>query len=47
MGEGYAVTYADVAGAALLRDAVHEGVEIAACSCFVAALLVPTVLESQ
>jgi hypothetical protein len=34
-----AVTYADDAGVQLLRDLVGEGVEIAACSGFVAELL--------
>ena len=34
-----AVTYADAAGVQLLRDLVGEGVEIAACSGFVAELL--------
>jgi anti-anti-sigma regulatory factor len=36
-----AVTYADAAGAQLLRDLVGEGVEIAACSGFVGELLHP------
>jgi hypothetical protein len=36
-----AVTYADAAGAQLLRDLVGEGVEIAACSGFVGELLRP------
>src|SRR5262249_8890876 len=35
-----AVTYVDPAGALLLRDLVSDGVEIAACSNFVAELLV-------
>ena len=34
-----AVTYADAAGAQLLRDLLREGVEIAACSSFLAELL--------
>src|SRR5204863_7149522 len=34
-----AVTYADAAGAQLLRDLVRERVEIAACSSFIAELL--------
>jgi hypothetical protein len=34
-----AVTYADASGAQLLRELVGEGVEIAACSGFVGALL--------
>jgi len=34
-----AVTYVDAAGVQLLRDLVAEGVEIAACSSFVGALL--------
>jgi anti-anti-sigma regulatory factor len=34
-----AVTYADAAGVQLLRDLLCEGVEIAACSSFVAELL--------
>jgi anti-anti-sigma regulatory factor len=34
-----AVTYADAAGVQLLRDLLREGVEIAACSSFVAELL--------
>jgi hypothetical protein len=33
------VTYADAAGVQLLRDLLCEGVEIAACSSFVAELL--------
>lgn len=36
-----AVTYADAAGAQLLRELVGEGVEIAACSGFVGELLRP------
>jgi hypothetical protein len=36
-----AVSYADAAGAELLRDLVGEGVEIAACSGFVGELLHP------
>lgn len=36
-----AVTYADAAGAQLLRDLVGAGVEIAACSGFVGELLRP------
>ena len=36
-----AVSYADVAGAQLLRELVSEGVEIAACSGFVGELLRP------
>jgi anti-anti-sigma regulatory factor len=36
-----AVTYADAAGAQLLRDLVGEGVEIVACSGFVGELLRP------
>jgi len=36
-----AVTYADAAGAQLLRELVREGVEIAACSGFVGELLRP------
>jgi anti-anti-sigma regulatory factor len=36
-----AVTYADAAGVQLLCDLVSEGVEIAACSGFVAELLRP------
>ena len=34
-----AVTYVDAAGAQLLRGLIDEGVEIAACSSFVAELL--------
>ena len=34
-----AVTYADTAGAQLLRDLTREGIEIAACSGFVGELL--------
>jgi anti-anti-sigma regulatory factor len=34
-----AVTYADAAGVQLLRDLLREGVEIAACSSFLAELL--------
>ena len=34
-----AVTYVDAAGVQLLRDLLAEGVEIAACSSFVGALL--------
>ena len=34
-----AVTYVDAAGVQLLRDLMAEGVEIAACSSFVGALL--------
>jgi anti-anti-sigma regulatory factor len=34
-----AVTYVDAAGVQLLRDLMAEGVEIAACSSFVRALL--------
>jgi hypothetical protein len=34
-----AVTYADAAGTQLLRDLLSEGVEIAACSSFLAELL--------
>ena len=36
-----AVTYADVAGVQLLRDLVAEGIEVAACSPFIAELLHP------
>ena len=36
-----AVTYADAAGVQLLRDLVGEGIEIAACSTFIAELLHP------
>ena len=36
-----AVTYADAAGAELLRELVAEGVEIAVCSGFVGELLRP------
>jgi anti-anti-sigma regulatory factor len=36
-----AVTYADAAGARLLRDLVGAGVEIAACSGFIRELLHP------
>ena len=36
-----AVTYADAAGVQLLRDLVGEGIEIAACSPFIAELLHP------
>jgi hypothetical protein len=36
-----AVTYADAAGAQLLRELVGEGAEIAACSGFVGELLRP------
>ena len=36
-----AVTYADLAGARLLRELVGEGVEIAACSSFVGEMLRP------
>jgi anti-anti-sigma regulatory factor len=36
-----AVTYADAAGAQLLRDLLGEGVEIVACSGFVGELLRP------
>jgi anti-anti-sigma regulatory factor len=36
-----ALTYADAAGVQLLRELVGEGVEIAACSSFVGALLRP------
>jgi anti-anti-sigma regulatory factor len=36
-----AVTYADTAGAQLLRELVGDGVEIAACSGFVGELLRP------
>jgi ABC-type transporter Mla MlaB component len=34
-----AVTYVDAAGAQILRDLINEGVEIAACSTFIGALL--------
>jgi anti-anti-sigma regulatory factor len=34
-----AVTYADAAGVQLLRDLVGDGIEIAACSLFIAELL--------
>jgi hypothetical protein len=34
-----AVTYADAAGTQLLRDLMREGIEIAACSRFLAELL--------
>jgi anti-anti-sigma regulatory factor len=34
-----AVTYVDLAGAQLLRDLMHAGIEIASCSTFVAELL--------
>ena len=34
-----AVTYADAAGTQLLRDLMREGIEIAACSSFLAELL--------
>jgi hypothetical protein len=34
-----AVTYADAAGTQLLRDLMREGIEIAACSGFLAELL--------
>jgi hypothetical protein len=34
-----AVSYADAAGAQLLRDLMREGIEIAACSSFLAELL--------
>ena len=34
-----AATYADAAGAQLLRDLMREGIEIAACSGFLAELL--------
>jgi hypothetical protein len=34
-----AVTYADAAGTQLLRDLIREGIEIAACSGFLAELL--------
>ena len=34
-----AATYADAAGAQLLRDLMREGIEIAACSSFLAELL--------
>jgi hypothetical protein len=34
-----AVTYADAAGAQLLRDLLGEGIEIAACSSFLTELL--------
>jgi hypothetical protein len=33
------VTYIDAAGAGLLRELMHEGIEIVACSSFVAELL--------
>ena len=36
-----AVTYADAAGVQLLRDLVGEGIEMAACSPFIAELLHP------
>jgi anti-anti-sigma regulatory factor len=36
-----AVTYADPAGVQLLRDLVGEGIEIGACSPFIAELLHP------
>ena len=36
-----AVTYADAAGVQLLRDLIGEGIEIAACSLFIAELLHP------
>jgi hypothetical protein len=36
-----AVTYADAAGAQLLRELMREGVEIAACSGFLGELLRP------
>jgi hypothetical protein len=36
-----AVTYVDAAGVQLLRDLVGEGIEIAACSLFIAELLHP------
>ena len=36
-----AVTYVDAAGIQLVRDLIAEGVEIAACSSFVGALLHP------
>ena len=36
-----AVTYVDAAGIQLLRELVAEGVELAACSSFVGALLRP------
>jgi hypothetical protein len=36
-----AVTYADAAGVQLLRDLVGEGIEMAACSPFLAELLQP------
>lgn len=39
-----AVTYADAAGVELLRERVAEGVEIAACSGFIAELLRPAEL---
>ena len=35
------VSYADAAGVQLLRDLVGEGIEIAACSLFIAELLHP------
>ena len=36
-----AVTYADAAGVQLLRDLLREGIDIAACSSFIAELLHP------
>jgi len=36
-----AVTYADAAGVQLLRDLVGKGIEIAACSPFIAELIHP------
>ena len=36
-----AVTYADAAGAQLVRDLVREGIEISACSLFITELLHP------
>ena len=33
------VTYVDTAGVLLLRDLIHEGIEVASCSRFIAELL--------
>jgi ABC-type transporter Mla MlaB component len=36
-----AVTFVDAAGVQLLRDLIRQGIEVAACSSFIAELLLP------